>query len=379
MFIRVKNNLTDKAPKSNLSTSIQAGENIIPVKNINDFQVNYYSQLGKTGEERSEIVQITSVPAGGTFSSSPTRYPQPTDTPAFAIKYNQVVILRSTSGTAGSASLYGTVDITPDQAFTQFEDPTAQSGYAYKTQFKNEVLDIYSSESNWITTAGYSPYSRAGLRDAVRRRIKNIPGIEDDDINLFLNEYMEMMRSAAVQINEDYGLGTLNISVGAGTQEYNVSQQNPLSRTPVRVWMITAGGTVPYLPIYTSDIVPRMNYAWDPRFYLPGDNTIGVLPVPEQAGTLQVIQNVIDDRLDSDDQEIPQPMKPYTTGFIDYATSLCYREDGKDALAETRERLAMDKIGLFKKEINPRQMMTNQQVDQVMNTDFINDFSNWGW
>lgn len=379
MFIRIKNTLTDKAPKSNLSTSIQAGASVIPVKNINDFQVNYYTQLGKTGEERSEIVQITGTPSGGTFAVSSTRYPQPTDTPAFAIKYNQIVVLRSTDGTSGTASLYGTVDITPDQPFTQFEDTTAQAGYAYKTQFRNEALDVYSSESNWITTSGYSAYSRAGIRDAVRKRIKNIPGIEDDDINLFLNEYMEMMRSAAVQVNEDYGLGTLNISVGAGTQEYNVTEQNPLSRTPVRVWMITAGGTVAYQPIYTSDIRPDMNYSWSPRFYLPGDNTIGILPVPEQSGTLQVIQNVIDERLTSDDQELPQVMKPYTTGFIDYATSMCYRQDGKDVLAESRERLAMDKLGLFKKEINPRQMMTNEQVNLVMNTDFINDFSNWGW
>lgn len=377
MFIRIKNTLADNSPKSNLSSAIQAGATSIPVKNINDFQINYYTQLGLTGEERSEIVQVAGTPTGGTFASGATRFPHPTDTPAFAIKYNQIIIKRSTTGTAGSATAYGTVTITPDQTFTQFEDTTASTGYAYKTQFYNSYLDVSSAESNWITTSGYGPYTRGGLRDAVRRRIKNIPGILDDDINLFLNEYMEMMRSAAVQINEDYGLGTLNIEVGAGTQEYVVT--DPLHRSPARVWMIADGGTVPYRPIYTAEINPGMDYSWDPRFYLPGDGVIGVLPVPSQGGTLQIIQNEIDSRLDSDDQELPQPMKPYTTGFIDYATSLCYRQDGKDNLADSKERLAMSKIDLFRREINPRQRMTNEQVSLVMDTDFYNDFTNWGF
>lgn len=377
MFIRIKNTQTISSPKSNLSAAIQAGANVIPVKNINDYQINYFTQLGQTGEERSEIVQVAGTPSGGTFAAGATRYPHPTDTPAFAIKYNKIVVKRSTSGTAGSATNYGTVDITPDQPFTQFEDSTAQSGYAYKTAFYNSVLDVYSSESNWITTSGYSPYSRGGLRNAVRQRIKNIPGVEDGDIDLFLNEYMEMMRNAAVQVNEDYGLGTLNVTVGAGTQEYQITDD--LHRSPARVWMISAGGTVPYLPIFTADIDPTNEYSWNPRFYLPGDNTIGFIPVPNAPGTAQIIQNVLDEQLDSDDDQIPRPMKPYRTGFIDYATAMCYRQDGKDALADSREVLAMRKIDMFKAEIDPRQRMTNEQVVMVDATDFINDFSNWGF
>lgn len=376
MFIRIKNTLADNSPKSNLTSAIQAGANVVPVKNINNFQVNYYTQLGQTGEERSEIVQVAGTPSGGTFACGTTRFPHPSDTPAYSIKYNQVVIKRSTSGTAGSASLYGTVSITPDHPFTQFEDTTTLPGYAYKTAFYNSALDVYSSDSNWITTDGYSPYSRAGLRDAVRKRIKNIPGIEDDDINLFLNEYMEMMRNGAVQVNEDYGLGTLNVSVGAGTQEYLITDD--LHRTPARVWMINGNGTVAYNPIFTSDIDPSMDYSWSPRFYLPGDNTIGFLPIPQEGGTAQVIQNELDEQLDSDDDEIPRPMKPYKTGFIDYATAMCYRQDGKDTLADSREVLAMRKIDMFKSEIDPRQRMTNQQVTMVEGADFLNSFDNWG-
>lgn len=376
MFIRVKNTLALNAPKSNLSTAIQSGANSIPVKNINDFQVNYFSQLGQVGEQRTEIVQVAGTPTGGSFTSGTTRYSHPSDTPVFSIKYNQIVFSRSTTGTAGTATAIGTVSITPDELFTQFEDTSAQAGYAYKTRYRNSVLDVYSSESAWITTSGYSVYSRGGLRDAVRKRIKNIPGILDDDINLFLNEYMEMMRNGAVQVNKDYGLGTLNVTVGAGTQEYLISDD--LHRTPARVWMINANGTVPYYPIYTSQIDPSNDYSWNPRFYLPGDNVIGFLPIPQQGGTAQVIQNQLDEQLDSDDDEIPRPMKPYKTGFIDYATAMCYRQDGKDVLADSREVLAMKKIDMFKAEIDPRQTMISDQVAMIESADYFNEFSNWG-
>ncbi len=377
MFIRITNTLAQNAPKSNTTTDILAAGTTVPVKNTNDYTANYYTQLGQTGEERSEIVLVSGTPGGNNITVSALRFPHPTDTPAFAIKYNKIIIKRSTSGTSGTATNFGTVTITPDQPFTQFEDTTAIDGYAYKTAWYNSALDIYSADSNWITTSGYSPYSRAGLRAAVRKRIKNIPGIEDDDINLFLNEYMEIMRNAAVQVNEDYGLGTLNIAVGAGTQEYTVTDE--LYRSPVRVWMINGNGTVTYYPTPVSEIQPTTDYSWSPRFYMPGDNVIGFLPTPQQSGTAQIIQNQLDERLDSDDQEIPRPMKSYVTGFVDYATAICYRQDGKDTLAESRERTAMAKVELFKSEINPRQRVMNEQVNTVMDTTFYNDFSNGGF
>jgi hypothetical protein len=223
MFIRIKNTQADSAPKTFLSDALAASGTAALVKNINDFTINYFAQLGQTGEERSEITRVAGTPSGGTVPLIATRYPQPTDTPVYSIKYDKIIVKRSTAGTSGTATNYGTVSITPDQPFTQFEDTSAQTGYAYKTAFYNSALDVYSLDSAWITTSGNSIYSRAGLRDSVRQRIKNIPGIEDNDINSFLDEYMEMMRSAALQVNEDYGLGTLNISIGAGTQEYAIT------------------------------------------------------------------------------------------------------------------------------------------------------------
>lgn len=377
MFIRVQNTQAGAAPKSNLSSAVQGSATSLPVKNINDFQANYYVQIGQTGEEQSEIVQVAGTPETNSIPSGTTRFPHPMDTPVYAIKYDKILIKRSITGTAGTAVTFGTATITPDQEFTVIEDRAAQPTYAYKAAYYNSALDVLSLDSNWIMPSGYSPYSKAGIRSATRKRLKNIPGIEDDDIDTWTNEYMEMMRSAALQVNEDYGLGTLNVSVGAGTQEYAISDD--LHRSPARVWMITGSGTTAYRPIFMSQIDPNVDYSWLPRFYLPGDNSIGFLPPPPSAGTAQIIQNTLDERLTFDTDEIPRPMKPYVSGFIDYNTSMAYRQDGKDALADSREKLALAKIDRFKSEIDPRQTMQAEQVQVIEAVDYLNDSTYWGW
>lgn len=377
MFIKIKNNQTDQAPLSNLSDSVQALGTALPIKNINDFTPNYYVQIGQVGEERSEIKQINGTPASGTIPVASLTYPHPVDTPVYSIKYDKIIVLRSTSGTAGSASAIGTVSITPDQEFTQYEDSPGSSTYAYKTQFYNSNLDIVSVESAWILGSGISAYSLAGMRDAVRRRIKNIPGIEDQDIDLFLNEYMELMRNAAIQVNQDYGIGTISFPVSSGTQEYSLGDNN--YRTPVRVWVDDGNGTAVYLPINMNEIDPMFDYAWDPRFYQPGEGKIGFIPSKNLVGTASIVCMKADDRLNSDDSEVPLVMRSYITGFLDYATAMCYRQDGKTELADSREKLALNKVDLFKIEIDPRQRVQTTHVENVMDTNFYNDFSSWGF
>lgn len=376
MFIRIKNTLVENAPITFLSFSALAGAGGIRVKNSNDFQVNYYAQIGQTGEQQTEIVQVTGT-AAGSLTTSTALYNHPEDTPIFPVKYNKVIVNRSTAGTTGTATALGTVSITPNQTHTQYEDTASTSGYAYTAQFYNSALDTSTPQSAWIVTSGYNPYSRQGIREAAKRRIKNIPGVEDDDINCFIDEYMELMRNAAVQVNEDYGLGTVTVAMGAGTAEYTITDDS--YRTPVRVWGVSGAGTVIYNPIFTSDIDPRVNYEGDARFYLPGDNAIGFLPTPNTGGTAYIVCNTLDTRLDSDDDLLPRPMRTYITGFIDYILEQVYRQDNRPQLAEARGTSALRKIEQFKVEINPRQRVKNEQVLEVADVTFMNDFSNGGF
>jgi hypothetical protein len=138
-------------------------------------------------------------------------------------------------------------------------------------------------------------------------------------------------------------------------------------------------GTVVYLPIAMNQIDPNFDYSWDPRFYQPGEGKIGFLPSNNLNGTAQIVCMKADTRLASDDSEVPLVMRSYITGFLDYSTAMCYRQDGKTALADSREKLALDKVSLFKQEIDPRQRVQSEQVENVMDVNFYNDFSSWGF
>src|SRR3990167_7500714 len=104
--IKVKNNLANESPYSFLSSSISVGGTALPVKNINAFQASWGVQIGKSGEETSEILVLgTATPSGTALNTTgTTRFPHSTDTPIYAVKYDQIIFERSTSGTAGTAT-----------------------------------------------------------------------------------------------------------------------------------------------------------------------------------------------------------------------------------------------------------------------------------
>src|SRR3990167_5950771 len=168
MILSVENVLADlpQTLNSYTSSSGTAGATTIPVRNINSFTNQYAIQIGKTGEEQSEITVINT-PSGTALAlnSGTLVYDHPLDTPVFSIHYNKIVFERSTTGTAGTATALATVSITPDSQYTEYDDTTGVSTYAYKTYYYNSLSGDSSSESDWFTPSGPTFYSLGKLRD----------------------------------------------------------------------------------------------------------------------------------------------------------------------------------------------------------------------
>lgn len=133
MIIKTLNVLDKTAPFSQTSADISA-TGTIPIKNISQFYANWAIQIGKTGEEKSEVRVLTSSAPSGTtiITTANTSYDHPADTPVYSIKYDQVIFKRSTAGTAGTATALtnGTVTITPDSLYTLFDDTSGAATYA---------------------------------------------------------------------------------------------------------------------------------------------------------------------------------------------------------------------------------------------------------
>lgn len=329
MILSVENVLADlpQTLNSYTSSSGTAGATTIPVRNINSFTNQYAIQIGKTGEEQSEITVINT-PSGTALAlnSGTLVYDHPLDTPVFSIHYNKIVFERSTTGTAGTATALATVSITPDSQYTEYDDTTGVSTYAYKTYYYNSLSGDSSSESDWFTPSGPTFYSLGKLRDRGKKVLYNSTYITDDTvIDDWINEWAEDMNNAAIKVNKGYSIGTASYlfgTAGYGT----ITEAGFKKATKIE---ITSDG-ITYTPSseismneYTesdsfSSIYPK--HSWE------GDTVFRILPFGA-VGTARFSFGKLNTILVDETDDLPVPLRSYTRGCIEY---IQYRALGKD-------------------------------------------------
>lgn len=376
MILSVDNNL-DQLPQTLYSFTngnLSSGGTAILIKNPNAFTNQYAVQLGKTGEEQSEIAVINTPTAlllplngGGTLL-----YDHPNDTPVFQIHYNKIIFKRSITGTVGTASAIATVTITPDSAFTEYNDTTGAVTYAYKTQFYNSVSSDLSSESDWFVPSGPSFYSLQKLRDRSRKALYNSTYITDDTvIDDWVNEWTEEMTNAAIKVNKGYSIGTA--SYGFGTSGYG-SITEPGFKKADKIEITYSGVT------WTKTSEVPMNRYSESDFFNPlsplhsweGDTVFRILPFG-QAGTARFSFSQLSTQLVDDTDELPFPLRSYTTGCIEYVLYRAYDNDNKDAQADKHYDRFLKKVMDFTHEMTPRDATGPQTISFVDGLSGLND------
>lgn len=370
MIIKVSNTLSSTAPKTYLTSTVSQGSVAMPVLNTAGFAPSWAVQIGDTGQEQAEIKVLTSGALSGTSltSTAGLSFDHPEDTPIYATKYDQVIFMRSTTGTAGTATPItgGTVTIQPDSLYTQFDDTSGAVTYAYKTAYYSSVLGGTSTVSDWLTTSGYSFYSLASLRNRAKSKLYSAKYVNDpDDWNMWANEWLEQMNNAMVDVNEDYRLGTVDVSF-SGTADLGTISATDF-KYPRRVWYTTDGVT-----FYKANHMDLNGYtpgqvfnATNPYFYMQGENVMGRQPY-DTSGTMRVVYYKETPIMVNDTDEIPLVMRDYTKSFVDYMVSQAMNKDGKDG--SDKEASAVGQMGLFKTQISPHNRSEPTQVAIVEDT-----------
>lgn len=371
MNINSINNQHLTASKSYLSQDFSSGTTIL-VKNINNINASWAIQVGETGFERTEIALISGTPTGGTVNlTSSLRYAHPTDTPIYCYKYDQVVFLRSTSGTAGTASVMtnGTVSITPDRfdkygnSYTPFDDTTGSVGYSYKVKYRNSLLSLESSESDWILPEGYDFYSLYRLRE--RAKAKMLNNIKDSDVNDWINEWHETMTNALISVNKDYVMGTTQL-VYSSDEQYGTLTANDF-KFPRRVWWCGAdGGTQEMTPATINDIKPNnqgISWGYVPQYFFRGDNIIGRSPYSSQ-GTMMIEYYKLNPQMIDDSDTLPTPMRGYTKSYVEYARAMAAYKDKENTLGLQLENKCEQYKQEFMQEMSPRQQSGSEYIKQ---------------
>lgn len=368
MIVQARNNLDQQAPVTYTTYPEVAGTNILRWKNADQMAASWALQVGATGIPQAEIVLLSaSTPSGtaGTLTAN-TLFEHPADTPLYGIKYDQVVFEVSLTGTSGVASPIsnGTITIQPNSPYTIFDHTAGSTSYAYKTYFRNSVSGSTSAESDWITTAGFPFYSLGNIRNRIRGRLYNSDYIQDADIDYYTNEWLQMMHNAQVDVNEDYGLGTVGIAYASGVELGTVTASDFRGGFK-RVWYVDASGTYEATKMDSNKYFPNQVFVNTyPRFYMQGDSVVGRKPT-DTAGTFVVEYYKQTPILANDTDELPVPMQSFTKSFVDYGHAMALRKDNKFQEAEPFENAAAAQLGMFKKQIAPRNVTSNTVIDIV--------------
>jgi hypothetical protein len=369
MLIRARNLSDITAQNTFLSGASTVGASSLSVDNINSFYLSWAIQVGKTNEEKAEILILSNTaPSGTTLSVTGTaRFSHPTDTPVYAIKYDKMIFKRSTTGTAGTATALtdGTVTIKPDSLYTEFDDTGAVSTYAYRACYYNSVTGESSSDSDWITVSGYSPYTLTKMRERVKRRLLSANYIQSDEvIDDWINEWLEKMTNTVIDVNKDYGIGTVDVAFSGTTELGTITSSD--FKDVRKIWY-TENGSDWYQAarMDLNDFDPQGVYSsTHPYFFYQGDNVIGRRP-NDTTGTTRVYYYKTNTVLVNDTDELPVVMRNYTKSFVDYSFAQACFLDQKDEKGMVFVNIANGELEKFRSEIAPRWKTGPQYIDIV--------------
>lgn len=366
-YLEVQNNLYENAPKTRLTHAEEAGTNVLRWINPNGFGASWAIQVGDTGQEQTEVVLLgTDTPAGtaGTLTAN-TLYPHPADTPIYGIKYDQVVFEVSTVGTSGTASPItdGTVTYQADSSVTRFDYTSAASTDAYRSYFRNSVGSQTTTESDWQIPAGFNFYSLFKLRERGKNKLWNASWLTDSIIDEWINECKEQMVNKAIQVNEDYALGTAQVSFGTNglgtvtTEDFSQPKRFWITYNGTDWYRSTKMGINSYLP---DQVFPSTHpyHAW------MGDSIFQVKP-SESPGTAEIVFYRFGTTMVNDTDILPVPMRSYTNIFVDYIKANALSKDEKFTEGNTLMSYVEAKMQDFVQNLAPRDKTGPTMIDIV--------------
>lgn len=367
MIIPIKNTLHENVAKTYLAQNEPSGAASVRWKNPNGFGTQWAIQLGETGFQTSEVVILgTQIPSlyAGTLQGT-TNYDHAADTSIYAIKYDQVVFLRSTAGTAGTAVVLtdGTVNYTPNSDLTRFEDTAGSPSYTYKVYFQSSVTSGTSELSDWITIPGPTFYSLAKLRQRIKDKLWNSNYVDDHVIDDWINEWKDQMVNEVIKLNEDYAMGTVDISFGSNglgtisTADFMSVRRFDVTYNSAEYFKATHQYENSYFPdqVYSSTN-PCYNYL--------GDNVFRVKPV-ESGGIARLSFYRFGTTLVNDTDELPMPMRSFTDSFVDYGLAQALFKDEKAEMYQLKMGLCKSAKEDFVTKIVPRDRNTPATINMV--------------
>lgn len=222
----------------------------------------------------------------------------------------------------------GTITIQADSLVTQFDDTSGSASYAYRTYFRNSILAVISTESDWITPAGFSFYSLARMTERTKNKLWDAGFIKTDDtIHDWVNEWKDNLSNAVISLNEDYALGTVDVSFGTA----GLGTVTTADYKSVRRFWVTYNGNDFYQSTKQSinDYFPDQTFSsTHPYHAWLGDTVFEVQP-GESGGTARMVFSRFGTTMVNDTDDLPLPFRSYTDSCVNYCVAQALFKDEK--------------------------------------------------
>ncbi len=310
MIIKIQ--LPDLGPgKSYLTADVVAAATSSTVENNSAFGANDYTLFGRPRNEKTEIVLLTSVTGNTTLghTTGPV-FDHEARTPIYEIKYNQAKIYRATSQ-SGTYSLIATVDLTPDEQYTEYDDTAGSSTSWYKIKYYNEITEGLSDYSAAVQGTGYTDDSLRSMTDEAMEEFGDVEGneISRTMVKRKLKAGVRRTVREIIKMYPDYFLAYTTQSLTADTATYDLpSRFLAFQRVDVSYDSTTHSDAYKATFEYESEGYPDDEYQeTDPRVFFRG-NTFGLRPTPDNSSGQAWLwywqyPEVMDD--DSDEHGLP--------------------------------------------------------------------------
>lgn len=270
--------------QTRLSADVSASASSSTVDNNQGFATNDYTLFGKINQEKTEIVKLTGTTGNTTIShSTGPVFDHPARTPIILIRYNQVQIHRATSET-GSYSLVTTIDITPDEPYTYYDDTAGTSSSWYKVKYYNETTAVVSAFSDAVQGSGYSTDSLRAMTDEVLSDFGDPLATElsRDQVRRWLRAGVRKLSTKLVTTFPEYRKQYATQALTSGTATYDLPSRF-LSFLRVDVNYTGSSATAARkAEVFESEREGYPDTAYqtsDPRVYFRGDQFV-LKPTP---------------------------------------------------------------------------------------------------
>lgn len=279
--------------KTRLSADSAAAATSSTVENNNQFTTNDYAVFGKLGDEKTEIVKVTSVTGATTMGhTGGLTFPHSARTVVNEIKYNQAKVYSATSET-GTYSLLTTVDLQPDKKQTIYDDTTGDADTWYKVKYYNETTTALSGFSDAVQGTGYTEDSLRSMTDEILEDFGDPEGkeLKRTQVRRYLRAGQRWLTGRLIKRYPQYRRKYTTQSLTSGTATYDLPTRFLAFQKVTVNFTGTSSTSGCYTAEYEDEYAGEPDttyYTNDPRYYFRSSSTaeqFGLRPTPSATGT----------------------------------------------------------------------------------------------